>query len=196
METLFSTQQRANVGPLEGLAGRLSCFNQHDSRVVLPRSALTAPVEVGGRPAVIFGPLDDQDACGPSSSRSSPAEEEGLHAEADRRGRTPPAPAHMNVRRSPTSASLASTTEIRGVADFIISLPGFHSLFEGSRLASRSMTPRACRRNTRRRRIWRVQMRDQRRRRWGPDPAGNVGAAHTSRSCAILRKVQPPSPNA
>ena len=40
------------------------------------------------------------------------------------------------------------------------------------------------------------KMRDQRRRRVGPGHTGNVGAAHTSRSCAILRKVQPPSPNA
>ena len=30
---------------------------------------------------------------------------------------------------------------------------------------------------------------------WGPPHTGNAGAAHTSRSCAILRKVQPSSPN-
>ena len=201
VETLFSTQQRANVGPLEGLAGRLSSFNQHDSRVVLPRSALTAPVEVGGRPAVIFGPLDDQDACGPSSSRSSPAEEEGLHAEADRRGRTPRAPAHRNVRRSPTSASLPSTTEIRGVADFIRSLPGFHSLFEGYGPTSRSMSfPTAIivegvPAQPRRRRIWRVQMRDQRRRRVGTGPHGQ---RRRRAYVATFRfgKVQPSSPSA
>ena len=31
---------------------------------------------------------------------------------------------------------------------------------------------------------------------WGPGHTGNVGAAHTSRPFAILRKVQPPSPSA
>ena len=109
---------------------------------------------------------------------------------------------HRHVRTPPTllrAPARRRTTEIRGVARFIRPLPGSQSLFEGAKLTSCSRVPprqsssRASRRNARRRRIWRVQMRDQRRRRVGTEPHGQ--RRHRASVATFPRVPREPSRN-
>ena len=173
----FITRQFPPVGMLlSASAARPALLSKSQSRCSCPASSAAegeSSIRAGGRGKGAAGRTLRRDACGADrrwreNSCSKPSATFEHHQDLFAR-----ASLSSNERNPRSRLPYQASREAFLVLVWRL---GVGLVFDG--LASGNHRRGACWRNSRQRRIWRVQLRDQRRRVGGPDHAGNAGAAH------------------